>query len=168
MQARGSTFLRIELFLSLLAFPLLTAGCGPRQVWGFPADELQARLASARYAVLASVDFSSKDPSQALSLSPGAPYYLSFVFDSLDMPDQSLKMLELAWEKCPDPWKREAGILLGQRYALRKSYPQAIQVARSILASQPPSISSSGRAASSWNPCTGPRTMKRRSSRPPV
>ncbi len=139
MQGRGSTYRRINLFLALLAFPLLTAGCGPREVWGLPADDLKDRLASARYAVLTRVDFSANDPAQALILSPGAPYYLSFVFDSLDMPDQSTRMLELAWEKSPDPWKREAGVLLGQRYVSRRDYPRAIHVARAILASQPPS-----------------------------
>lgn len=139
MQGRGSTYRRTSLFLALLAFPLLAAGCGPREVWGIPADDLKDRLSSARYAVLARVDFSANDPAQALILSPGAPYYLSFIFDSLDMPDQSTRMLELAWEKSPDPWKREAGVLLGQRYVARHDYPRAIQVARAILASQPPS-----------------------------
>ena len=113
-------------------------GCGPRKVWGYPADVLALRLSTARYAILASVDFSTQDPSQALSLSPGAPYYLSFVFDSLDMPDQALRMLELARARSPDPWKREAGVLLGQRYNARKSWPQAIQVARRILSTQQP------------------------------
>ena len=35
---RVSSFLRIELFLALLAFPLFTAGCGPRQIWGVDAE----------------------------------------------------------------------------------------------------------------------------------
>ena len=107
-------------------------------MWGYPADVLSLRLSTARYAILASVDFSTQDPSQALSLSPGAPYYLSYVFDSLNMPDQALKMLELAWARSPDPWKREAGVLLGQRYNAGKSWTQAIQVARHILSTQQP------------------------------
>ncbi|HVP18419.1 MAG TPA: hypothetical protein VMU36_05430, partial [Spirochaetia bacterium] len=138
MRDRGSTFLKIELLISVLAIPLVTAGCGPRVVWGYPLDVLQARLSTAGYAVLASVDFSREDPSQALSLSPGAPYYLSFVFDSLDMPDQALRMLEIAWARCADPWKKEAGVLLGQKYNARKSWPQAIKVAQGLLASAQP------------------------------
>jgi len=84
------------------------------------------------------VDFNTKDPAQALTLSPGAPFYLSFIFDSLDLPDQGLRMLEVAWEKGADPWKREAGVLLGQKYAARHDYARAITVAKSILAAQPP------------------------------
>jgi soluble lytic murein transglycosylase-like protein len=138
LRERGSIFLKIRILIALLAVLLSTAGCGPRKVWGYPADELALRLATARYAVLASVDFTTQDPSQALSLSPGAPYYLAFVFDSLDMPDQAVRMLELAWARCPDPWRREAGVLLGQKYNARKSWPQAIQVARRILSTQQP------------------------------
>ncbi len=146
MRDRASIFLKTKLLISLLAIPLVTAGCGPRRVWGYPADELQARLSTARYAVLASVSFPQQDPSQALSLSPGAPYYLSLVFDSLDMSDQALRMLQLAWARCPDPWKSEAGVLLGQRYNSMKSWPQAIEVARRLLsAPQPPDIEQSAR-----------------------
>jgi soluble lytic murein transglycosylase len=108
-------------------------------VWGFPADVLALRLSTARYAILASVDFSTQNPSDALTLSPGAPYYLSFVFDSMGMTDQALRMLKLAWDRSPDPWKREAGVLLGQRYNAAKAWPQAIQIARGILSSPQPS-----------------------------
>ncbi len=138
MRERGSIFLKIKVLVALLAVLLSTAGCGPRKVWGYPADLLSLRLSTARYAILASVDFSTQDPSQALSLSPGAPYYLCLVFDSLDMPDQAVRMLELAWARCPEPWKREAGVLLGQKYNARKSWPQAIQVAQRILSTQQP------------------------------
>ncbi|MGA2613542.1 MAG: lytic transglycosylase domain-containing protein [Spirochaetia bacterium] len=138
MRERGSIFLKIRILTALLAVLLSTTGCGPRKVWGYPADELALRLSTGRYAILASVDFSTQDPSQALSLSPGAPYYLALVFDSMDMTDQSLRMLELAWARCPDPWKREAGVLLGQKYNARKSWPQAIQVATRILSTQQP------------------------------
>lgn len=138
MQGLASIFPKIELLLSLLVFPLIAAGCGPREVWGLPADQLTQDLSTARYAVLASVDFNTKDPAQALTLSPGAPFYLSFIFDSLDLPDQGLRMLEVAWEKGADPWKREAGVLLGQKYAARHDYARAITVAKSILAAQPP------------------------------
>jgi soluble lytic murein transglycosylase-like protein len=130
--ARGSSFLRIELLLALLAFPLFTAGCGPRQVWGIDAEELTADLARARYSSLANVDFSSQNPGDALSLSPEAPFYLSFVFDAMGRPEQSLRMLDLAWEKCPDPWKNEAGILLAQQLVRRKEYDRAIAVARRL------------------------------------
>ena len=138
MRDRGSIFLSVRAFVALLAVLCTTVACGPRRVWGYPSDVLSLRLSTARYAILASVDFSTQDPSQALSLSPGAPYYLSYVFDSLNMPDQALRMLELAWARCPDPWKREAGVLLGQRYNAGKSWLQAIQVARHILSTQQP------------------------------
>jgi tetratricopeptide (TPR) repeat protein len=139
LQDRGSIFLKIKVAVALLAVLLTTVGCGPRKVWGFPADTLALRLATGRYAILASVDFPSQDPSQALRLSPGAPYYLSFVFDSLSMPDQALRMLEVAWARSPEPWKREAGVLLGRSYNERKSWPQAIQVARQLLSTPQPS-----------------------------
>ena len=91
--------------------------------------------------MLASVDFSKRDPDQALRLSPGAPYYLALVFDSLQLPDQALRMLELAWARSPDPWKREAGVLLGGRYNDQKNWQQAIKVARQLLSgSEPPDV----------------------------
>jgi len=144
----ASIFLKIRILIPLLAVLLSIAGCGPRKVWGYPADVLALRLSTARYAVLASVDFTTQDPSQALSLSPGAPYYLSLVFDSMDMADQAMRMLELAWNRCPDPWKREAGVLLAQKYNARKSWPAAILVARKILSmQQPPDVEQRARRA---------------------
>jgi soluble lytic murein transglycosylase-like protein/thioredoxin-like negative regulator of GroEL len=137
--ARGSLFQRTEILVFLLAFPLLTAGCGPRLIWGTPEQELRSELASGQYSALAQVDFSTQEPSQALALSPSAPFYLSFVFDSLDKPDESLRMLDTAWRRSPSPWKEEAGLLLARRYIERKSYDQALVIARQIsLGSAPP------------------------------
>ncbi|MFI5368151.1 MAG: flagellar assembly lytic transglycosylase [Spirochaetia bacterium] len=135
MRAHGSRYLRIELLIALIALPLLTAGCGAREVWGVPEDELRAGLARADYQVLAPVDFASQDPADALSLSPEAPYYLSFIFDSIARPSQGLRMLELAWSRSPSPWKEEAGLLLGQRYLSQNSYDKAIAVTRRLLSS---------------------------------
>ena len=135
MPARGSLFQRTEIFFFLLAFPLLTAGCGPRQIWGAPEDELRSDLEQGRYASLALVDFERQDPAECLALAPSAPYYLSFVFDSLAKPAESLRMLETAWRRSPSPWKEEAGILLAGRYIEQKSYDKAIDVARKASAS---------------------------------
>ena len=132
MRARGSLFQRTEILVFLLAFPLLTAGCGPRLIWGTPEQELRSELARGQYSALAQVDFSTRDPSEGLGLSPSAPFYLSFVFDSLDKPDESLRMLDTAWRRSPSPWKEEAGLLLARRYIERKSYDQALGIARQI------------------------------------
>lgn len=133
MRAHGSKYLRIEILIALLALPLLTAGCGAREVWGLPEDELKAGLARGDYQDLAPVDFATQDPADALSISPEAPYYLSFVFDSIARPSQALRMLELAWSRSPSPWKEEAGLLAGQRYLSQNSYDKAIAVARHLL-----------------------------------
>ena len=105
-----------------------------------PEDDLKADLARARYQALAPVDFASQDPSDALSISPEAPYYLSFVFDSIARPSQALRMLELAWSRSPSPWREEAGLLLGQRYLSQNSYDKAIAVARRLLSSRLPDV----------------------------
>jgi soluble lytic murein transglycosylase-like protein len=117
----------------LLAFPLVTAGCGPRQVWGLPVEQLSADLARAKYVALGAVDFTRSDPDEALSLAPGAPYYLSFVFDDMGKPAESLAMLELAWSRSPSPWKEEAGVLLARRYNAEKSWDKAAATARRLL-----------------------------------
>ena len=100
-----------------------------------PEDELKAGLARGDYQDLAPVDFATQDPADALSISPEAPYYLSFVFDSIARPSQALRMLELAWSRSPSPWKEEAGLLAGQRYLSQNSYDKAIAVARHLLSS---------------------------------
>ena len=146
MRARGSSFPRIEVFLLLLACPLFTAGCGPRLVWGIPVDELKADLGGGRYAPLSSIDFASQDPGECLALSPEAPCYLSFVFDSLQKPAESQSMLELAWTRSPSPWKEEAGILLARRYIAQKSYDKAVDVVRDLLSSpRSPDVEQRGR-----------------------
>ena len=132
MPARGSLFQRTEILFLLLAFPLFTAGCGPRQIWGTPEDGLKADLARGSYSALSTIDFSSRDPAECLALSPSAPYYLSFVFDSLDKPAESLRLLEVAWRRSPSPWKEEAGILLARRSLAQKEYDKAIDVARRV------------------------------------
>ncbi len=135
MRVHGSPFLRIELLLTLLAFPLVAAGCGPRQVWGVPAEELRGRLAQGDYEALAAVAFPSDNPEESLALEPQAPYYLSFVFDGMGLASQSLTMLELAWSRSPSPWKEQAGALLAQRYNEQKDWDKAAAVARRVLAS---------------------------------
>jgi hypothetical protein len=138
LRAHGSSFLRTELLLLLLAFPLCTAGCGPREVWGVPADTLASGLAAAKYSSLPSVDLSQDSPEEALGRSPDAPYYLSFIFDTLGRKDNALAMLELAWSRSPSPWREEAGVLLAQRYNALKSWDRAADVARRLLAAAPP------------------------------
>jgi soluble lytic murein transglycosylase-like protein len=134
LPVRGSLFQRTEILVFLLAFPLLTAGCGPRLIWGTPEQELGSELARGQYSALAQVDFSTQDPAESLTLSPSAPFYLSFVFDSLDKPQESLQMLDTAWRRSPGPWKEEAGLLLARRYIERKGYDQALGIARQISA----------------------------------
>jgi len=138
LPARGSSFQRTEILLLLLAFPLLTAGCGPRQIWGTPEEELRSDLAQGRYSALALVDFSAQNPAESLALPTGAPFYLSFVFDSLEKPAESLRMLETAWQRSPSPWKEEAGVLLARRYVEQKSYEKAIEIARRVSTSSVP------------------------------
>ncbi len=135
MPARGSLFQRTEILFLLLAFPLFTAGCGPRQIWGTPEDRLKSDLARGSYSTLSMLDFSSRDPAECLALSSSAPYYLSFVFDSLDKPAESLRLLEVAWRRSPSPWKEEAGILLARRYLAVKEYDKSIDVARRVAGS---------------------------------
>ena len=138
MQVHGLRFLRIEILLALLAVPLLTASCGPRQVWGVPVEELRGQIAKGTYTSLASVDFSAQDPRDALSLSPEAPYYLSFVFTAMGKPAQSQRMLELAWDRSPSPWKEEAGVLLAQAENEQKEYGKAIEISRRLLGANVP------------------------------
>ncbi|HTP58510.1 MAG TPA: transglycosylase SLT domain-containing protein, partial [Spirochaetia bacterium] len=55
-------------------------------------------------------------------------------------------MLELAWARSPDPWKREAGVLLGRAYNEQRNWPQAITVARQLLSSsEPPDVEQGAR-----------------------
>ena len=134
MPAPASAFRKIELLIALLAFPLLTAGCGPKVVWGIPADDLMGRFAKGNYDALAGVDFQTQDPDQALGISPQAPFYLSFLFDSLNRPEQAKRMLELAWNRSPQPWRDEAGLSLAQRLLDGQAYPRAGEIARTVIA----------------------------------
>ncbi len=80
------------------------------------------------------VDFQTQDPEQALEISPQAPFYLSFIFDSLNHPDQAKRMLELAWNRSPEPWRDEAGLILAQRLLDGQTYAKAAEIARSLIA----------------------------------
>ena len=148
MQVPRSLFLRTSLLLTLLAVPLLCAHSAPRQVWGTPVDALKDSLARGEYAGLASVDFATQNPAESLAISPEAPFYLSYVFDSLNRPAQAVRMLELAWNRSPSPWKEEAGVLLEQRYVEEKSYDKAIDTARRLLSATPaPALAERARRA---------------------
>ncbi|HET6451204.1 MAG TPA: lytic transglycosylase domain-containing protein [Spirochaetia bacterium] len=138
MRAPRSAFRRTEVFLLLLAFPLLTAGCGARKLWGTPEDELRSQLARGDYSALAKVDFTTQDPGESLDLSPSAPYYLSFAFDALDRPQEAFQLLDTAWHRSPSPWREEAGLLLARRSIERKDYAAAAEVARKIEGSSAP------------------------------
>ena len=100
-------------------------------MWGFPVEDLKADLRQGNYEKLAGAD--ARDPVQALSLSPQAPFYLAFVFDALGRREQALRMRELAWDSSPRPWKDEAGALLVRDLIAEKRYGPAIALARSLL-----------------------------------
>ena len=136
MQARRSSFLKIEVLLLLLV-PLLSAGCSNRLVWGFPSDELAARLAAGDHDLLATVDWTKEDPSDAFSLGAQGPFYLSFILQTMGPPEVSRRMLELAWTRGRRPWKEEAGTLLAAGLLGDKDYGGAIDTARAVLALKP-------------------------------
>jgi soluble lytic murein transglycosylase-like protein len=136
LQAQRSSFLKIEVLL-LLVVPLLSAGCSNRLVWGLPADELSARLARADYGLLSTIDWAKEDPADALSLGPEAPFYLSFVLQSLDSPQAARRLLEVAWTRGGRPWKEEAGALLAEALLEEKEYGRAIETARAVLVLRP-------------------------------
>ena len=147
MQARRSSFLKIEVLLLLLV-PLLSAGCSTRLVWGFPAEELATRLAAGDSGFLATVDWSKADPSEALTLGPQAPFYLSLVLQPLAPPEITRRMLELAWTRGGRPWKEEAGVSLAAALLGDKDYGKAIETARAVLSLRPgPSAALARRAA---------------------
>jgi soluble lytic murein transglycosylase-like protein len=99
---------------------------------------MRSDLSRGQYAALAQVDFSTQDPAESLALSPRAPFYLSFVFDTLAKPAESLRMLEIAWQRSPSPWREEAGILLARRSVEQKSLEKAVDVARRVSESPVP------------------------------
>ena len=138
MPARASSFLRTSLLFALLACPLLTAGCGPRTVWGMDTGELESSLAAARYEALAQVDLTRQDPAECLSIAPEAPYYLALVFDSLKRPADGQRLREVAWQRSPSPWKEEAGIALALRAIADKDYDRAAALSRQVIASGGP------------------------------
>jgi len=133
LPARVSLFPRISLFLALLAYPLFTAGCGPRTVWGLDANELKSSLSQARYEVLSHVDLTRQDPGESLTLAPEAPYYLAFVFDALDRPADGERLREVAWSRSPTPWREEAGLQLARDAVTGKDYDRAASICRQLL-----------------------------------
>lgn len=144
MPARRSSFLRIEPLLLLLACPLLATDCGVRTVWGVPAEELQARLRNGDTAPLAHLDFARDRAGEAMGLEPGAPYYLSFLFESLGMKAQARAMLETAARECPPPWKEEAAAQLARAQAGSREWKNCAETARRFLKSHPESAGAEG------------------------
>ncbi len=142
-----SLFLKNELLtLFLLLIPLFSTGCGQNNVWGKSTKELSEELARGDYRSLAQIDFSSDSvkPEEALGLGPGAPYYLSLIFDRLKNSTASKIMLELAWRRSPSPWREEAGFTLAGRYLEDKEYTKALETARALSAA--PSVAQGPRA----------------------
>lgn len=102
-----------------------------------PADELFERVARADYGLLSTIDWAKEDPADALLLGPEAPFYLSFVLQSLDSPQAARRLLEVAWTRGGRPWKEEAGTLLAEALLDEKEYGRAIEIARAVLALRP-------------------------------
>ncbi|MBE3132377.1 MAG: lytic transglycosylase domain-containing protein [Acidobacteria bacterium] len=105
------------------------------------------RIAQADYGLLSTMDWAKEDPADALLLGPEAPFYLSFVFQSLDLPQAGRRSLEVAWTRGGRPWKEEAGALLAKALLDEKEYGRAIETARAVLALRPaPGPAVAGRA----------------------
>ncbi len=137
MLARSSSYRKTEILLLLLLIPLLSAGCANRTAWGLPVDALCERIAAGDFDLLAAVDWAKEDPGESLRLGPQAPFYLSFVMESLGKPAAARRLLEVAWARAGRPWKDEAGVRLAEAQLAQKDYRKAIETSRAVLALRP-------------------------------
>ena len=102
-------------------------------MWGIPVEGLMSGLSRSDYSELSALDLRTRDVSPALELGPGGPYCLSVIFDTLEQPEVSRRLLELAWNRSADPWKTEAGLALGRAYITERSLEAAAKIARELV-----------------------------------
>ena len=90
-------------------------------------DELRARLQGGNHEFLRHVDYRTVDVREALRLGSDAPYYLSVVYRTLDMPDMELRMVELGSRASAGLWRDESELRHIEILLERRSYEEALR-----------------------------------------
>ena len=133
MQVQNSSFQRISTSISLLFFLLSLTQCKADTVWGISRPTFLERLARQENAFLADLQIEDGNLAEAFHLGPGAPYYLSLIFTSLEREQTAEKLLTLQWQRGDSPWREEAAFLRLSIQMENRRYEEAETLARQIL-----------------------------------
>ena len=121
----------------LLVFLLTLSSCFSNTVWNLKPDDFLARLQRGDVAFLRTIDYKSVRLDEVMRLGPNAPYYLSYVYTDLGMPELARAMLRMEWRRGSGFWQEEAGKLLVTDYIRDGEYQKAEEAARQIFAVYP-------------------------------
>ncbi|UCF97428.1 MAG: lytic transglycosylase domain-containing protein [Spirochaetaceae bacterium] len=69
---------------------------------------------------------------EAFRLGPGAPFYLSELFISINREQTAEQLLALQWRRGESPWREEAALVLIERYLETDRYGEAETLARQL------------------------------------
>lgn len=133
MQVQNSSFQRISTSISLLFLLLSLTQCKADTVWGISRPTFLERLARQENAFLADLQIEDGNLAEAFHLGPGAPYYLSLIFTSLEREQTAEKLLTLQWQRGDSPWREEAAFLRLSIQMENRRYEEAETLARQIL-----------------------------------
>ena len=121
----------------LLVYLLTLSSCFSNTVWNIKPEDFLARLQRGDIEFLRNIDYKSVRLDEVMRLGPNAPFYLSYVYKDLGMPELARTMLRMEWRRGNGFWQEEAGRLLVEDYLRNGEYQKAEIAARQIFAVYP-------------------------------
>jgi hypothetical protein len=127
LQEADYTFLKTNYLIIFLVIILFSAvSCRPDTLWDIPLATVKEKLKSADYSFINQIDFKRKSPREVRVLGPGAYFYFSFIFSSLEQGTgeivYSQNMLLEEWIHGKKLWKDEAGFSYLQALSEKEDY----------------------------------------------
>jgi hypothetical protein len=107
--------------------------CRADTVWGISPADLKRRLVEGDRQFLRELPIEEGNLSEAFTLGPEAPFYLSQLLLSANRERTAEQLLVLQWRQGESPWREEAAALLLGRYLEAERYEEAEKLAERLL-----------------------------------
>ena len=133
MPVRNSISLKIKLTCLTLLAAFSLVRLSSEDVRKLSAAELTHRLREADFSFLRDSGFLNLPAGEILALGAEAPYYLTFIYDQLDMPEAAARLRGLAADKSRGVWREAASLELSTALVEEGEFRKVEKLARRLL-----------------------------------
>ena len=129
MNTSSTKLVRVH-FLRAVAVVYVLVGCAfSDAVFNLPREQIQKEIYDGHYDILRNIN-SDSDLSSVDKLHDGAQYYLSNIYQSLELPEIANTLRYAEWTKNTGPWRYKAGLDILRSLSNNREFNLALPIAR--------------------------------------